>query len=203
LTSGVDNHHTVDDCTPSNACSSTDDNLFRAVRQSGGTARSYVEGANAPCTEGSNAARHIPALYYRGAYSDASGSHTDTDFCTAEVRPFAELDPNALPTLSFVTPDLCHDGHDCPNADVDRFMRDTLTALIGGASYQAGHTAIFVLYDETQPTPNLVVAPSAAPGPRPGPGSHAAALRTIMSMLGLAPFAPVSEAPDLRASAPL
>ena len=185
LTSGVDNPRTVNDCTPSASCSSTDDNLFRQVRESGGTARNFVEGAPAPCSAAGNAPKHIPALYYRGTYQDASGVHRDSDFCATEVRPLTELDPNQLPTFAMVAPTLCHDGHDCPNADVDRWLRGFLPSIFGGADYRAGRTAVLLLWDEDQPVPNLLIAPGAQAGPRPGSASHAAALATMEKMLGL------------------
>ena len=205
LTSGVDNPRTVDDCEPSASCSSTDDNIFRQVRQAGDTARSYVEDATQACSVGSNAAKHIPALYYRGTYTDASGSHRDSDFCATEVRPFTELDPDHLPTFSMITPNLCDDGHDCANATVDSWLREHLGAILAGDTFRAGSTAVFVLWDEDRPVPNLIVAPSAQPGPRAGAASHAAALKTIELMLGL-PVLSQGQLPaagDLRASAPL
>ena len=205
LTSGVDNPRTVNDCSPSTRCSSTDDNLFRQVRQAGGTARNDVEGATAPCSAGGNAAKHIPALYYRGTYTDASGSHNDSDFCALEVRPLTELDPNHLPTFAMVAPTLCHDGHNCANPTVDSWLRGFLQPIFDGADYQAGDTAVLVLWDEDHPVPNLLVAPSARPGPRPGPASHAAALVTIEKMLGL-PVLQQGQLPgtaDLRATSGL
>jgi hypothetical protein len=205
LTSGVDNPRTVNDCAPSATCSSTDDNIFRQVREAGGTARSYVEGATQPCSVGANAAKHIPALYYRGTYTDASGSHNDADYCPLEVRPLSELDPNRLPTLAMVTPNLCNDGHDCPNATVDNWLHTQLDAILAGSSYQQGNTAVFVLWDEERPVPNLLIAPSVEPGPRTGDASHAGALKTIELMLGLPVLAQgqLPSAADLRGSTPL
>jgi hypothetical protein len=205
LTSGVDDPSTVNDCSPSTACSSTDANIFRQVREAGGTARSFVEGATQPCSAGGNATKHIPALYYRGTYTDGSGGHDDADFCGTEVRPLTELDPDQLPTFAMITPNLCDDGHDCPNATVDAWARVHVGALLGGADYRAGTTAVFVLWDEDHPVPNLLVAPSALPGPRPGPGSHAGALKTIEEILGLPVLAQgqLPTAPDLRPTAPV
>ena len=95
LTSGIANGSTVNDCTPSATCRSTDDNIFRQVREAGGTARSYVDGATAPCSVGTNKAKHIPALYYQGG--------DDAAHCTDEVRPLTELDPDHLPMLRGIT----------------------------------------------------------------------------------------------------
>ena len=61
---------------------------------------------------------HPGAVLLRG-YTDASGSHNDHDFCSTEVRPYSEFNPNALPDFSFVTPTLCNDGHDCSDSTVD------------------------------------------------------------------------------------
>ena len=205
LTSGVDNPRTVDDCSPSPSCSSTDANIFRQVRQSGGVARTYVEGATSGCSAGANAVRHVPALYYRGTYSDATGTHNDAEFCDAEVRPATELDPSHLPTFAIVIPSLCNDGHDCPNAAVDEWARVQVAALLAGSSYQSGTTAVLVLWDEDFPVPNLLIAPSAHPGPIPGDASHAAALKTIEALLGLGalPQGQLASAADLRASSGL
>jgi hypothetical protein len=205
LTSGVDNPLTVNDCSPSLSCSSEDDNIFRQVRHAGGIARSYVEGATQPCSADGNAAKHVPALYYHGTYSDASGTHSDSAFCTPEVRPLAELDPDHLPTFAMITPDLCNDGHDCPNVAVDSWARTHLGAILAGNDYRRGGTAVFVLWDESTPVPNLLIAPSAAPGPRPGSGSHAAALKTIEELLDLPVLTQgqLSSARALRGSTPL
>ena len=64
---GDTNHTVLNDCAPSATCQSTSDNIFRQVRTAGKTAINYVEGATAPCSASGNAAKHIPALYYRGA----------------------------------------------------------------------------------------------------------------------------------------
>ncbi len=194
LTSGVDNPATVDDCQPSGRCRSTDDNIFRQVRTAGGTARTYVEGASEPCSAKGNAAKHVPALYYQGG--------DDPAHCADEVRPLAELDPDHLPTYAMIVPDLCHDGHDCGNDTVDAWLADHLGPMLGGADYRAGTTAVFVLWDEDRPVPNLVIAPTATASQLSlGGAGHAAALRTMEELLGLPLLAGAAEAPSLRASA--
>jgi hypothetical protein len=194
LTSGVDNPATVNDCAPSATCRSTDDNIYRQVRVAGGTPRTYVEGATTGCSAAGNAAKHIPALYYYGA--------NDHSFCRREVRPLGELDVNHLPTFAMIIPDLCNDGHDCANGRVDAWLHVHLAALLAGSNYRTGTTAVFVLYDEDRPAPNLLIAPTADKGPLASPiARHSAALRTIEAMLGLPALASVSGAPNLRPSA--
>ncbi|MCU1352821.1 MAG: acid phosphatase [Acidimicrobiales bacterium] len=178
LTSGVSNPSTVNDCLPSDTCHSTDNNIFRQVRTAGGTARVYVDGATTACSAGTNAAKHIPAMYYWGGSDKAA--------CAHEVLPLSSMNPNALPTYGMVVPDLCHDGHDCPDTTVDTWAKTTVTRILDGASYKAGRTLVVVVYDEDHPVPNLLIAPTAHAGViRTPTGSHAALLKTIEQMLGL------------------
>jgi len=188
LTSGVKSQTVSDDCEPSADCMSTDDNIFRQVRESGGTARTYVDGATEACSVGDNAAKHIPALYYRGG--------DDPSHCTDEVRPFSEFDANDLPTFAFIVPDLCHDGHDCGDSTVDEWARSTLEPVLTSESYLRGETLVVVIYDEDQPVPNLLIAPTAHPGPIEDlVGSHASLFKTVELALGL-PVLDQGEVPD-------
>jgi hypothetical protein len=201
-TSGVNNTNTVNDCNPSTTCRSTDDNIFRQVRVAGGTARSYVEGATTGCSASGNAAKHIPALYYFGTYTDGTGSHNDNDFCNTEVRPYSEFDPNNLPTYAFITPTLCNDGHDCGDATVDAWASTNIQRVLSSAAYAAGKTAVFVWYDEDHPVPNLHIVPTSHKGDitQTGVGTHAALLKTIEDLLGV-PFMNQGQLPgatDLR-----
>jgi hypothetical protein len=201
-TSGVNNPSTVNDCSPSTKCESTDDNIFRQVRVAGGTARNYVEGATAGCSASGNAAKHIPALYYFGTYTDSTGTHNDHDFCNTEVRPYSEFDVNNLPTYAFITPTLCNDGHDCGDATVDAWAQTNIQKVLESADYKAGTVAVFVWYDEDHPTPNAQIAPASHKGDitQTGVGTHAALLKTTEDMLGL-PFMNQGQLPgatDLR-----
>jgi hypothetical protein len=205
LTSGVNNSHTVDDCAPSTTCRSTDDNIFRQVRVAGGTARTFVEGATSGCSAADNAAKHVPAMYFFGSYTDPAGvTHNDHDFCDAEVRPLTELAVDNLPTFAVITPNLCNDGHDCSNDKVDSFAKAWVSKILESSSYASGDTAVMVLYDEDHPVPNLIIAPTAKPGVNTTPGAgHAAMLKTWEQMLGLPPIQqePLSQAVSLRAPA--
>jgi hypothetical protein len=186
-TSGVNNSSTVNDCNPSTSCQSTDDNIFRQVRVAGGTARNYVEGATTGCSASGNAAKHIPALYYFGTYTDGTGSHNDHDFCNTEVRPYSEFDVSNLPTYAFITPTLCNDGHDCNDSTVDAWARTNVQRVLDSNAYKAGTVGVFIWYDEDHPVPNATFAPTSHKGniTQTGVGSHAALLKTIEDMLGL------------------
>jgi hypothetical protein len=185
---------TVADCKPSATCNTTADNLFRQVRTSGRDAVNYVEGASAPCSADGNAAKHIRALYLWGA--------DDRAHCSEQVRPLTDLDPNRLPAFAWVSPDLCHDGHDCADAVVDQWARGHIQPVLDSPAYRAGRVAVFVWYDESAPVPNLWIAPTAAAGARAGVDANAAGtLKAWQSMLGVPCLADACTAPDLRTPA--
>ncbi len=185
---------TVDDCSPSARCSTGADNLFRQARRAGLSAVDYVEGATTPCSAEGNAAKHVPALYMWG---DDDRSH-----CGEQVRPLTELDPERLPAFAFVTPDLCHDGHDCGNDAVDRWASAHVAPVLRSAAYRAGKVAVFIWYDEDRPVPNLWLAPTARAGPVTLPGAgYAGTLAAWESMLGLPCLAHACHAADMRAAA--
>jgi len=184
---------TVDDCKPSATCSTTADNLFRQLRAVGRRGVNFVEGATRPCSADGNAAKHIPALYL--------WDPDDRAHCSDEVRPLTDLDVRRLPAFAFVTPTLCHDGHDCADATVDAWAHDHIQPVLDSEAYRRGEVAVFVWYDESAPVPNLWITPTAAAGARTGAGSAAATLRAWQAMLGVACLADACTAPDLRTAA--
>jgi hypothetical protein len=185
---------TVDDCPPSSSCSTRADNLFRQTRRSGSVAINYVEGATSDCSADGNAAKHVPVLYLWGADDRAN--------CAAQVRPFGEFDPAALPAFSFVTPTLCNDGHDCPNTVVDSWAKEHVQPVLDSSAYRAGQVAVFIWYDEDQPVPNLWITPTAKAGAVTTPGAgYAGTLKAWESMLGLPCLANACNAPDMRTPA--
>ena len=177
-----------DDCSPSSTCRSTQNNIFRQTRRHGMVPRSFVEGATAGCSASGNAAKHVGALYFFGTYTDGTGTHNDHDFCTSEVRPYSEFNPNALPDFSFVTPTLCNDGHDCGNATVDSWAAANVQPVLDSADYKAGNVTVFIWYDEDHPVPNMKIGLHVTAGVRTAPIDYRTELRTWEDLLGVPPI---------------
>jgi hypothetical protein len=176
------------------------DNLFRQVRNGGGTERSYEEGMLSPCqfaSTGRYAVKHNPAAYYAGVDDRAA--------CQADDVPFtafsADLAANRLTTFAFITPDLCHDTHDCNVGTGDAWLAGELPGLLSSPTYRSGSTAVFVIWDEYTPMPNLVIAPSVRPGTTVAAQvDHFALLRTTEELLGLPSLlGAAASAPSIRA----
>lgn len=161
-------------------------NLGSALIAAGRTFVGYAEGlprAGATvCTAGRYARKHSPWVNF----TDVSGAATN--------QPAAMLNAgwDHLPTVAFLTPDLCHDMHDCPVAAGDAWAKDTLGSYLDWART---HNGLLVLtFDESEPhTPGNPIAtvlagPMVTPGAYPGRIDHYTLLRTIEDMYGLAPL---------------
>ena len=180
----------------------TVDNLFRQVRAAGGTERSYEEDMARPCQlapDGGYAVKHNPAAYYLGPAGE------DRAACRADDVGFdawsSDLRAGRLPTFAFITPNLCHDTHDCSVATGDAWLAQELPPLLASPVYREGRTAIVVMWDEDSPVPNIVIGPGVHPGTVVRqPFDHFALLRTTEELLGLpGRLGAAAAAPSLRA----
>ena len=118
------------------------------------------------------------------------------------MRPYGEFDPNHLPNFAFVTPNQCHDGHDCPNATVDLWAHYNIDRVLKSSAYRSGRVAVFVWYDEDEPVPNLWITPTANTGVHAVAGAgYAGTLAAWESMLDLPCLANACAAPDMRTAA--
>ncbi len=190
-TSGV-THGISDDADPASHPLDVD-NVFRQVRARGRTERSYEEAMPSPCRGsggGRYAVKHNPAAYYTGPGDRAACLADDVALGTPAAGALHDdLARGSLPAFVFVTPDLCNDTHDCPVSTGDRWLAGWMPAILGSDAYRSGRTAVFVIWDEPTPMPNVVIGPSVVPGTvAPQAYDHYSLLRTTEELLGLSPF---------------
>jgi hypothetical protein len=166
---------------PPGGCSPPSPSVFKQVIDAGGTAKNYLGGAQSACdltSDGRYAVKHAPWPYF-------ADERVLCDANAPAVGSSGFLDPKHLPTLAFVSPDLCDDTHDCPVATGDDYLKTLLTPILTSASYRAGKTAVIVVYDEYTPLPNVLISRSVRPGTIAAPVTHNLLLHTVESMLGL------------------
>jgi hypothetical protein len=182
------------------------DNLFRQVRASGRTAKSYEESMPQNCAltdTGSYAVKHNPAAYFTGGDDRDACKRDNVPMGTTDAGAFvADLTNDTLPAFSFVTPNLCHDTHDCGVASGDTWLHAWLPKILGSREYLDRNTAVFIVYDESTPIPNVMVSPSTRPGTvADGPFNHYSLLRTTEEMLGISPLlGAAADAPSMRSA---
>ena len=181
--------HGIHDDDPPEAHRLSGDNVFRQVRRSGRLSRTYAESMPQPCALGPScryAVKHNPAAYYVGE-NDRSACRKDNlplDSSAGQLR--WDVDHWSLGTFVVVIPNLCDDTHDCDVRAGDRWLGSWMARLWTSDLYRDGKTAVFVVWDEPSPMPNVVMSPSTPAGLRVGMVfDHYSLLRTTEEMLGL------------------
>jgi hypothetical protein len=183
---------TWNDCQPSATCQARVNNLFRQVRNAGGSAKSFEESMGQNCqlrAAGRYASRHNPATYYTGGHDRRACRRDDVPMGSTARGAFrhALRTNKGLPTFSFVTPNLCSDTHDCGVATGDKWLSAWMRLILNSPAYRSGNTAVMVVYDENTPCPNMFIAPTIrthSTSTRRGLG-HFALLKTTEQMLGI------------------
>src|SRR5262249_12892186 len=148
---------------------------------------------------GPYAASHNPAVYYRALAPD----------CALHDVPYArlgqDLDADVLPAFAFVTPNMCHDMHNCSVATGDAWLARSIGMLTSSAAYRRGTMAIFVTVDEGEDSgsnactfnthdagchvPIVVISPATPAGTRSHElYNHYSLLRTTEEMLGITDY---------------
>jgi hypothetical protein len=102
--------------------------------------------------------RHNPPPYFRNL---ADGS------CRRGDLPYPDPVPTPLRAFTFVTPDACHDMHDCSVAVGDRWLKEHVPAFLDGGAI------VVITFDEGTGTQRVMTA-VAGPGITSGGRSHAA-----------------------------
>jgi phosphatidylinositol-3-phosphatase len=100
------------------------------------------------------AARHNPFVYFH--------SIIDTPSCAANDVPLTQLPTDlkhelTTPNYVFITPNLCHDGHDSPCVDgepgglvsADAFLRQWVPQILSSPAYQRDGL-LLILFDEAE-----------------------------------------------------
>lgn len=173
-------HGVTNDCED---CPQAGPTIGSRLSAKGRTWQAYAEGY--PSGQ-SYAKKHVPFLYFPGG--------------AAHVRPLSAFDPRRLPAFSFVSPDLCHDMHDCPVATGDAWLARFVKPLLS-----VKRTAVFIVFDEG--TSNLggggsvalIAAGTAVKlhARTAQPATHYSLLRTIGDALGVAPVGAAARARPL------
>jgi hypothetical protein len=110
------------------------------------------------------ATRHNPFVYFH--------SIIDHPTCAQNVVPLTQLDKDlrniaSTPNLAFITPNLCHDGHDkesvvCEGGKLvaaDRFLRPLLTKILAAPAFQEDGMLIITFDEADIETKNGKVVP--------------------------------------------
>jgi hypothetical protein len=146
------------------------------------------------------APRHNPFVYF----DDVTGTNNPDDaYGIAHIRPYSELaadlGSNTVARYNFITPNLCHDGHDsCPPLNIPISQSDTWLAaevprILNSAAYR-NSGALFVTWDQgldgDGPIGMIVLSPLARGGGYSNNiyYTHSSTLRTFQAIFGVTPL---------------
>jgi hypothetical protein len=144
------------------------------------------------CASGQYRRKHNPWVDFSNL-----GPQVNQPF-TAFPKP---ADYDQLPTVSFVSPDMCHDMHDCSVATGDQWLEDNLAAY---ADWAMTHNSLLVVtFDENSggtvnQIPTVIVGQQVKPGLYPEQMNHYNLLRTLEEAYGLAPLRKAADVAPLE-----
>jgi hypothetical protein len=153
--------------------------------------KAYMEGFTGDCFNSPYpyALKHNPFAYYGGG-------------CPPNVAPMTDLatDLNGdTPQLSWITPGLCNDGHDCSIATADRWLAQVVPQITSSPAWQQ-NGVLFITWDESSSAGSrvalLVVSPSLR-GDIATPLDHFSLSATISDQLGVPRLGEAQQATSL------
>jgi acid phosphatase len=120
------------------------------------TATAYAESMPSRCdpvSAGRYAARHNPWTYFAEPTSRANCHRHDVPAgTTSRGALHRDVVDGTLPTVGMLTPNLCHDAHDCSLTTADHWLRRWIRVIRRGPDWTSGRLAIVVTFDENDGT---------------------------------------------------
>jgi phospholipase C len=141
---GGDTFGVTSDCT---RCFVNAPNLTDLLANAGVSGKAYMEDMPRPCFSGSAgqyAQKHNPFIYFDDVRGDAQR-------CQAIVpygQLLTDLAANQLPSFVWITPNLCHDMHDCDVATGDRWLAGVVPALLASPAFSEQPSLLAIVWDE-------------------------------------------------------
>ncbi len=175
------------------------ESIFDQLNKAEKSFKVYYDAEAGGCSVDFNGAYHDPIRYYNSM----------TSICDQHDVPLStfmtDLNSGNLPVFSMIIPSNDHNQHDNSLESGDAWAKKFLEPVLSSATYQQGDVAVFFLWDEDNPVPNVLIAPSIVPSSKVpesssgNPISHFSALRTWEEMLGLPLLGDTDQAPSLLA----
>lgn len=192
LTSG-DTQGITSDCT---TCWLGVSNIGDRLESAGSTWKAYEESMPSACYVGDAypyVQKHDPFIYYDDIRQNASR-------CQSHVVPYTQLatdlrSASTTPTFSFITPNACHDMHDCSVATGDAWLQQQVPSILASPAFTSQHSLLAITWDEDDfTTTNQVATIFVGAGVTAGTHSstysnHYSLLRTLEVARNLSPIA--------------
>jgi phospholipase C len=172
------------------------DNIYNQLNLSGLTFKNYHGGGEEGCKVRFNGDYHDALRYYDNVA--AICDEHDVPLSTF----LSDLEDGNLPAFSMLLPSNDYNMHDNSVYNGDEYAQIIMDAILVSPAYANGDLAVFLLWDENSPIPNVLVAPSIVAGTKisiedGNPIYHFYALRTRQEKMGLPLLGDTPLAPSL------
>jgi hypothetical protein len=135
--------------------------------------------------------KHDPFAYYGSV-------------CPTNVVPFTSLTADLAgdtPRFVWLTPDLCHSGHDCALTDADLWLSEMVPLITKSPAWKS-NGVLFIVWDEASGgsdlIPLIVLTPNGGPLRSAKRYDHYSLLATMETLLGVPRLGHASEAELIR-----
>jgi phosphatidylinositol-3-phosphatase len=194
---GGDTFGTTSDCTD---CFVNAPNLVDALETGHKTWRAYMESMPSPCFVGDSGQyyqKHDPFIYFDDIRSTPSRCQNVVPLDSLQ----SDLADSAMPDFVWITPNICHDMHDCSIGTGDTWLSQEVPLILASNAWKQ-NGALFITWDEAEDSDTsgccryaagglvatLVISPLVKAGGRSStPYDHYSLLRTISAAWGLTP----------------
>ena len=185
---GGDTFNVTSDC---DNCFVASDNLAAQLDKAGYSWKAYMESMPTPCfignAGGTYRQKHNPFIYYDNVRQDATRCNKIVPF----TQFAADLKANTLPDFVWITPNMCHDMHDCSISMGDDWLKLWVPQILASPAWR-DNGVLFITFDEGNSArgccqyaaggqvDTLVISPLVRPGfVSDKPYDHYSLLRTI------------------------
>ena len=108
--------------------------------------------------------------------------------------------PNLTARFTFITPNLCHDMHDCSTTTGDTWLAGFVPKILRSHAYRAGSAVVFITWDEGSGDNHIAMLVLSCAGTISHKTfGHYSLLRTTEALLGIrAKLGQAATASDMR-----
>ena len=142
---GGDTFGVTSDCLD---CFVNGDNIAGQLEKAGRTWKAYMEDMPQPCyqgvgTNGGYAQKHNPFIYFNNIRTEPARCQKIVPLTQLQT----DLGDGAVPDFVWISPNLCHDMHDCSVQTGDAWLQSWIPKILSSPAWKDGGV-LFVTFDE-------------------------------------------------------
>lgn len=130
-------------------------NIVDSLETAGRTWKAYMESYHGGCSDfgSSYSDEHNPFLKYADIYNNparcANIVNAGSDAGNSSTSPLlSDLSSRFAPNYMWLSPNLCHDMHDCSVSEGDAYLANLIPQILDSYTFSTQNAALFITFDE-------------------------------------------------------